>query len=118
MSGSKWYGCCGKVICTGCMYAPVYDNQGNEVVKKICPFCRTPPPMTDEDMVKRYKMRMELNDANAIYSLGGFYVQGSHGLPQSITKALELWHRAGSLPLLYGKLIKEYSNYWDLLPIN
>ena len=37
-SGSRYYECCGKVICCGCVYAPVYDNQGNIVAEKKCPF--------------------------------------------------------------------------------
>ena len=41
-TGSKYKTCCGKVICSGCSYAPVYDNEGNIVAEKICPFCRTP----------------------------------------------------------------------------
>ena len=30
--------CCGKVICSGCVYAPVYDNQGKLLLKRIVPF--------------------------------------------------------------------------------
>ena len=26
ITGSKYYACCGKVICSGCMYAPVYPE--------------------------------------------------------------------------------------------
>jgi len=44
--GFRYQTCCGKVICGGCFYAPVYDNQGNEVTEKVCPFCRTPVPKT------------------------------------------------------------------------
>jgi len=34
--GRRYYACCGKEICSGCAYAPVYDNQGNEVDNKKC----------------------------------------------------------------------------------
>ena len=45
-TGWKYKTCCGKVICSGCCYAPLYDNQGNEVDNKKCPFCRVPTPTT------------------------------------------------------------------------
>ena len=41
ISGSTYNSCCGKVICRGCAYAPVYDDQGNEVDNRKCPYCRT-----------------------------------------------------------------------------
>ena len=47
-TGSQYYTCCGKVICSGCCYAPVYDNQGNKVDNKKCPYCRTPWPSSYE----------------------------------------------------------------------
>ena len=87
--------CCGKVICSGCIHA--VQSRATKKEHDVCPFCRTTPPTYEEEMIKRYEKRMELNDANAIYSLGGFYVQGSHGLPQNYAKALELWHKAGEL---------------------
>jgi len=89
--------CCGKMICCGCTHAPVYDNQGNEADNEKCPFCRTPWHSSDEEKVKRYEKRSELNDPRAIFNLGGFYNEGLHGLPQNNAKALELWHRAGEL---------------------
>jgi len=39
-TGSKYQSCCGKLICSGCYYAPLYDDQGNIVAGKKCPFCR------------------------------------------------------------------------------
>ena len=38
-SGYKYMSCCGKVICSGCIRAPLYDNQGNKVDNQKCPFC-------------------------------------------------------------------------------
>ena len=70
-TGKKYYACCGKVICSGCSYAPVYDNQGNEIVDKTCPFCRTPKP---EGNVQRYKKRVEAGDPIAMYCMGCFLV--------------------------------------------
>ena len=94
-TGSKYNSCCGKIICSGCIYAPVYDNNGNKVKKK-CPFCRAVAP-TSEEILKRNKNRVEAGDFVAIYSLGGFYFEGRYGLPQDMVKALELWHRAAEL---------------------
>jgi len=96
-TGRKYQTCCGKVICSGCIHAPVYDNQGNEVDNEKCPFCRTPHPTSDEEIVERINKRAEMNDANAIYNLGCFYSRGSYGFPQDCVKALELYHRAGEL---------------------
>jgi len=95
-SGSAYMACCGKVICSGCGYAPVYDNQGNKVSKKTCPFCRT-PHNTYATYIKRLKERVEVDDARATYNLGCLYNEGSYGLPQDQTKALELFYRAVEL---------------------
>ena len=89
--------CCGKLICSGCFYAPVYDNQGNRVTAKTCPFCRTLAPNTDEEMIKREKKRMEANDAIAMHNHGINYSEGIHGYRQDRMKALEFWCRAGEL---------------------
>jgi len=94
-TGSQYMTCCGKVICSGCCYAPLYDDQGNEVDNTKCPFCRTPWPDTEE-AVERLKNRMEANDPIAIYTLGCNYRDGS-GYQQDYTKALELFHQAGEL---------------------
>ena len=95
-TGSAWMPCCGKTICSGCSYAPVYDNQGNKVDEKKCAFCRVLCPTT-EDKIKRMMKRIEANDAKAIYGMGCYYSEGRKGFPQDHTKALELWHRAAEL---------------------
>ena len=96
-TGRRYQACCGKVICSGCVYAPLYDNQGNKVDNKKCPFCRTPWPESNEEIVKRYKKRVELNDPIAINNLGCNYRDGKCGYQQDYTKALELFHRAAEL---------------------
>ena len=63
-SGSTYISCCGKVICTGCIYA--VQSRATKEEEDICPFCRTPPP-TEEEIIKRYEKRMKLNDTGAIY---------------------------------------------------
>ena len=96
-TGYRYQSCCGKLICSGCAHAPVYDNQGNVVAEKICPFCRTPKPYTDEEKVERLKKLVEKNGPSAIYNLGCDYRDGSWGYPKDHTKALELFHQAAEL---------------------
>jgi len=96
-TGWRYYACCGKVICCGCVRAPVYDNQGNKVDNKKCPFCRVPTPHTIEESLESEKKRVEVNDPIAIHNQGNYYRDGRNGFPQDYTKALELWHRAAEL---------------------
>jgi len=124
--------CCGKVICSGCIHAPIYDDKGNEVDNEKCPFCRTPPPYSHEKLIKCFEKRAELNDSGGINNLGGFYSEGRYGLSQNIAKAIELWNRAGELGSAdaYYKLGNVYMNgygveidmkkaihYWELAAI-
>ena len=94
--GRRYYACCGKIVCSGCDYAPIYDNQGNKV-KSLCPFCRTPKPKSNEEAIEREKKRVEVGDTNALYNLGSLYTAGKYGLTQDYDKGLELLHRAADL---------------------
>ena len=85
-----------KVICSGCVIAPVYDDQGNKVDNKKCAFCRAPTPSSDE-VIEREKKRLEADDPIAIHNVGMYYRDGANGYPQNHLKALELWHRAAEL---------------------
>ena len=87
--------CCGKMICSGCEHAPVYDNHGKMIFEKKCPFCRTPMTRSNEEVNKRLKKRMEVGDVYAFDMMGCNYSYGHHGLPQDSAKAMELWHKAG-----------------------
>ena len=95
-SGRRYQSCCGKVICSGCICAPIYDDRGNKVSNKKCPFCRTPTP-TKEEMFNRIKKRVEAYDANAMYNTGNFYRDGRNGFPEDMDKAIELYHQAAKL---------------------
>jgi len=95
--GYRYQTCCGKLVCCGCAFAPVYDDQGNEVDNNKCPFCRTPDPRTNEEAINRLKKRVELDDPIAIYNQGMYYREGTDGFPQDMNKALELFHRAVEL---------------------
>ena len=96
-TGRRYQTCCGKIICMGCYYAPVYDDQGNVVVEKVCAFCRTVAPKSNDEAVKRLNKFVEAGDPIAIYTVGCCYRDGTNGFPQDYTKALELYHRAGKL---------------------
>jgi len=96
-TGHIYYTCCGKVICDGCCQAPLYDNQGNEVDNKKCPYCRAPWSYTEEKEVQRLKKRVDLDDPIAIYNIGIHYRDGEYGFKQDYIKALELFHRAGEI---------------------
>jgi len=95
-TGIKYQPCCGKMICSGCILAPVYDDQGN-VVENKCPFCRTLYHTSDEEMVEREKKRVEAGDSQAMYNIGCDYRDEKNGYTQNYTKALELFHRAAEL---------------------
>jgi len=100
MTGSKYMTCCGKFICSGCIHAPVYDDQGNEVdndKQNECPFCRTLAPKSDLELNRMRKKRVDLDDPLAIYGLGCYSREGTNGYAQDYTKALELYHRAAEL---------------------
>ena len=98
-SGTTYSECCGKMICSGCDYAPVYDNLGNEITEMKCPFCRTPAQYSGiyEEYNERLQKRVELGDAEAIFTLGYHYRDGEDGFPQDDDKAFELFVRAGEL---------------------
>jgi len=101
--------CCGKIICSGCIHAVITnfespENRDNYVKMDapLCPFCRTPQATTEKEMIERYKQRVDLNDANAIYNFGTFYYQGANGFSKNRAKALKFYHRAGNLGAISG----------------
>jgi len=128
-TGYKYMSCCGKITCSGCVYAEKRSNGGK---LGLCPFCRTPSSTTDKEIVTRNKKRAGMKDPMAIYSLGCKYDRGSYGCPQDYAKALELWHRAAELGLisayynignsyLHGTGVqsdmKKAKHYWELAAV-
>jgi len=89
-TGRKYQSCCGKIICSGCIYAV-------EFIDALCPFCRENMPSSFEEIIERAQKRVGADDAQAMSFLGGYYYDGSHGLPQDYARALELWHRSAEL---------------------
>ena len=75
----------------------MYDNLGNTINEKKCPFCRTPALRSHEVYYERLKKRVEVSDADAIFKLGNNYRNGEDGFPQDFDKAFELFVRAGEL---------------------
>ena len=94
-SGRRYKLCCGKIICSGCDHADVYDNLGNVIVEEKCPFCRTPIATSEEEGIERLKKRMEVGDTYAFGMMGCYHDRGEYGLRQDRAKANESWHKAG-----------------------
>ena len=109
LTGRRYQACCGKFICSGCLHAPLFDNQGNEVDNKKCPFCRTPFPKSNEDSIERLQKRVKFGDPVAMNNLGNYYQDSTYGLSQDYDKALELLHRAAELGYAIGYLNIGYS---------
>ena len=125
---TQYQSCCGKELCFGCIYADTKAD--NRMI--ICPFCRTPMPTSDREIIERIKERAAAGDARAINILGGYYYRGVMGLPQDYGKAMELLLRAGELGCVssyayiadahfYGegveRDIKKAQHYWELAVI-
>ena len=94
IAARTYMSCCGKVICSGCIHVVHSTHRSKDL--PLCPFCRVPNPTTDEELMRLFQKRMELNDTTAICDMGCMYEEGN-GLPQNRAKALELWHKAGEL---------------------
>ena len=124
-TGYRYMSCCGKRVCSGCVHAVQIRSKGIG----LCPFCRTPTPSSEKEMLIRGNKRVALGDAAAIFILGCMYDRGLHGLPQDSNKALELYHQAGELGYgeAYLNLGNEYArgvcvekdrkkaiHYWEL----
>ena len=93
-TGTTFFSCCGKDICDGCVHAMIETGDEN---MKLCPFCKTPPPKSAEEEVKRVEKLMEKGNAEAFYQLALYYAQGIKGLPQDMARENELYLKAGEL---------------------
>jgi TPR repeat protein len=87
--------CCGKMLCGGCVHA--YSVATADTHRLKCIFCRTEGSTSNEVQVERMKKRVEADDAQAMFNLGGFYQYGIIGLRQDHAKALELFHKSARL---------------------
>jgi len=101
-TGSKTVSCCGKTICSGCIYADILnfespENRDNydKMDAPLCPFCRTPSATTEEEDNRRNEKRIKMsNNSIALHNLACSYYSGS-GVPPNLQKAIELYFRAG-----------------------
>ena len=92
--------CCGKIICMGCIHAMAMEEVRKGKKKEemgMCPYCRTPETSSDEEDAKRLTKQIEKGNAMACYNLAGRYADGIRGMRQDMTKANELWLKAGDL---------------------
>ena len=90
---TRYQSCCGKILCMGCIQA--VKTAGDN--RCLCPFCRTPPAISDGELIERIKERVAARDAGAVYLLGSYCRDGRYGLPQNMAKAMKLLFRAGEL---------------------
>jgi len=84
--------CCGKRICSGCIYA-MSMSEG----KDLCALCRTPGATSEEEEIERVKKLMDRGNARAFHQLAGAYTLGIYGMPQDRQRANELNLKAGEL---------------------
>ena len=89
-----FHSCCGKNICSGCVYSMKMSDEGRKV---ICAFCRKLGPRSDEEEINRIKKLMDKGNAMAFNFLGGWYADGEQGVTQDYQKANELFLKAGEL---------------------
>ena len=61
---------------------------------ELCAFCRVPIPTSEEEEIERTKKLVDVDNAYAFHALGGWYEGGTR---QDLTKANELYRRAGEL---------------------
>ena len=85
--------CCMKLVCDGCMLA------GRKRGMRDCPFCRSPRPKEERQVLARIKKRVAAGDPLAMCHLGNKYADGDYGLQKDVTRAVELYERAAELGL-------------------
>ena len=91
--------CCMKRICKGC--AVVTQKRGMH----DCPFCRTPLPDNEVDVLTMVQARVAKKDPAAFSFLASTYFQGTLGLQKDMRRAVKRWSEAaelGSIPALYS----------------
>ena len=128
-NASTFMTCCGKTICSGCIFAMIESEGGAD----LCAFCRAPQNVSDEEDIKRIKKLMDKGITEAYYFLGCQYTQGEYGLPQDHQKANELYLKGGELGSAKGyyNLGNSYDvgrgvaidkkkaiHYWELAAMN
>jgi len=72
------------------------DAKGRRKKRDLCPYCREPPPTSNEEHIKQIHKLMDKGNGEAYYLLAMKYSLGS-GLPQDYQKCNELCLKAGEL---------------------
>ena len=85
---SSFMVCCMTKVCDGCILAAEKRGMNG------CPFCRTPTPTEDSQVLAMIQKRADAGDPVAIYHLGVQYRFGLLGLEKNVTRAVELYVRA------------------------
>ena len=86
------HSCCMKMVCNGCCHAAIKGGLGQN-----CPFCRTPPPETGEEVLARTRRRVAARNPEAIDLLANQYFYGNFGLEKDLSRGIELWLDAADL---------------------
>ena len=89
---TKYFSCCGKVICVGCIVAA-----GDAGLNDLCPFCRAPEATTKEGDDKRIQARIKANDPEAMVWSACKLNRSSRS--QDVQKSNELMKKAAELGL-------------------
>lgn len=93
-----FWSCCGKVICSGCIYDQVEaDKKEGRITidtmrARICPFCRT-EEINNNTIEKDVKLAKAGNH-NAIYRIGSYNFHGEKFLQQDKEEGIKWWRRA------------------------
>ena len=108
-ANSKYWACCGKLICAGC------DGRMEEKGKKLasaCPNCREPNSNDLNDYYRQVEARASKNDLIALKTLGAYFAGGLNGFPKDDLKALDCWIRAVELgsPETCAQIAMSYSS--------
>ena len=85
--------CCGKVVCCGCDFQHKLKNQES----RSCAFCRTPSPLSNEEILVRLRKRVNLKDPKAVCMIALHYGYGHLGLRVDQAKCIDLLRKSADL---------------------
>lgn len=99
-NAAAFKGCCGKVICHGCIHAQKKEDVKSG--KKFedfgrCPFCRAPTPTKDDLAADFMQKFVEKKNADAILTVAVYCRRGMEGFRKDTAKSIKLFLVAGKL---------------------
>ncbi|EJK72892.1 hypothetical protein THAOC_05531 [Thalassiosira oceanica] len=98
--------CCMKTLCRGCLLASCQHG-----MLETCPFCRTSFQNMDAAALPLVQKRVDAKDPVATEYLAQAYYNGSYGLQQDTSLAIELWTEAARLGDLDAHCMLGYRYY-------